>query len=71
MSDQYLPPHFVEDKSMPAERAVQLLQEWKEEQPQLSYADNKQANACAVLMGNNNLTTEVRDKHLAILRQEL
>ena len=57
-----------EDPTMPAERAMQLLKEWKEEQPHLSYSNVKQANACLALAGNESLAVPVRDQQLTVLR---
>ena len=56
------------DPTMPAERAMQLLKEWKEEQPHLSYSNVKQANACLALAGNESLAVPVRDHQVTVLR---
>jgi len=71
VSDQYLPVHFIEDKTMPAKRAIELLADWKEDNPHLSYANQTQANACATLLASDamKLSNDVIDKHLATLRR--
>ena len=71
VSDQYLPAHFIEDKTMPAKRAIELLHEWKEDNPYLSYSNQTQATACATLLASNAMTlpNDIIDKHLATLRR--
>ena len=72
VSDQYLPAHFVEDPNMPVKRAIRLLQEWREDQPQLSYNNDRASKACAVLSGTdaNLLDASVVKRHLDVLRSE-
>jgi hypothetical protein len=72
VSDQYLPAHFVEDPDMPVKRAVRLLQEWREDQPQLSYKNNRASKACAVLSGieANFLEPSVVKRHLDAIRSQ-
>jgi hypothetical protein len=68
VSDQYLPAHFCEDPSMPINRAIELLKEWKEDQPHLSYPNDKQAKACLALCGNESLSPSDSLRYLECLR---
>ena len=57
---------------MPVKRAIRLLQEWREDQPQLSYNNDRASKACAVLSGTdaNLLDASVVKRHLDVLRSE-
>ena len=70
VSDQYLPYHFLEDPTMPPKRAVELLKEWKDENPHLAYPNNAQSKACAALLFDDvvDFTTKEIEQHLEILR---
>ena len=71
VADQYLPYHFCEDPTMPPERALQLLQEWKDDNPQMSYANNKQSKACALLLSKEafKMSQDEIQKSLKCLRE--
>ena len=71
LKDQYFPAHFGEDPTMPTDRAIKLLQDWRTTKPQESYHLNDQHNACLVLSGKDALDLPVTKKEelLAILRQ--
>ena len=44
---------------MPPKRAVELLKEWKDENPHLAYPNDKQSKACAALLSDDVVSTKI------------
>ena len=71
LKSQYMPAHFCEDPTMPPDRAIALLQEWKETKPWQSYLDDVQSKALRVLCSDDALSfaLERKEKLLSIIRR--
>lgn len=71
IDDQYLPYHFIEDKTMPAEAVINLLSDWKSAEPWSNYVSTSQRAACMRLIkAKDKLKEGEAERLISVLRDE-